>query len=530
MTIDPSPVSIAFPLRHRDRDATKIHDVPEHLRRFLAPARWIIYEWTPYVVEWPGATRLQAGSVWHQPIATDVFQLSFDNQLGLTTIRAHDDRGPIGDPIHVEVIAGKFPGPQQSVDFLRRTLDDLVARVAASPFVLGAATERMVRESQAPPNALFAYHFFRHHRATLIRALQGIRGRPHQRLTTDPELVRLHEVRQIDRESMVRMLRAGHPSPVALAGNIERMTPLQRLRPDRVWQQIPAETFDTPENRFVLAVCRRMLSTVHSLRRAAWYGRPCVDALTRRHIDDVAAHLSMLTIDDRFAPLGPMVVAPAQSRVLQRRDGYRELAMLWQLFQLSRRPLFEQVQNAIDLRNIADLYEFWVWFELIDRIREITGKEPVHLPVFGEFGAPGWQSRTRFEGYGTLHYNKEYRGYSGIWLRPDYVWERPDGSLIVMDAKFRMHSPTEIIDAEGGVSNDPVAQRAKSDDLQKMHAYRDAIRGVNAAVVLYPGNVAVFRNTDREHLTVDLAGLLTGEVEGIGAIPMNPIGRGSGEE
>jgi predicted component of viral defense system (DUF524 family) len=326
------------------------------------------------------------------------------------------------------------------------------------------------------------------------------------------------------------MLQSGHPSPVALAGNVERLTPLQRLRPERVWQQIPAETFDTPENRFVLAVSRRLLSTIHALRRAAWYPPPNVDPATLRHFDDVAEHLTMLTMDHRFAHLGPMVVTPSHSRVLQRRDGYRELALLWQLFQRSRQPLFEHLQNAIDLRNIADLYEFWVWFELIDRIKETTGAEPVPLPVPTEFGVPGWKSRVRFGNHGSLQYNRTYRGYSGIPLRPDYVWERSDGSLIVMDAKFRMQRPTELIDEETGESTLLDDQRAKADDLQKIHAYRDALCGVRAALVLYPGNIAAFWDTTGVHRDVGIAEVLTDEFEGIGAIPLSPIGTTLDEE
>jgi predicted component of viral defense system (DUF524 family) len=192
--------------------------------------------------------------------------------------------------------------------------------------------------------------------------------------------------------------------------------------------------------------------------------------------------------------------------------------------------VFERMQNAIDLRNIADLYEFWVWFELIDRLREVTGAEPTYLPVLDDFGRPGWRSRARFGAYGTLHYNRSFPGYSGIWLRPDYVWERPDGSLIVMDAKFRMHKPIGLVAEEDGETSNLDNPRAKADDLEKMHAYRDAIRGVKAALVLYPGNVAVFRNTDGEYLAPDLGGLLTGDIEGIGAISMRPIATSSGEE
>jgi predicted component of viral defense system (DUF524 family) len=218
-----------------------------------------------------------------------------------------------------------------------------------------------------------------------------------------------------------------------------------------------------------------------------------------------------------------MVVTPSQSRVLQRRDGYRELAVLWQQFQRSRQPLFERMQHAIDLRNIAELYEIWVWFELIDRIKEITGTEPTLLPVPTEFGIPGWRSHVRFGEHGTLYYNKSGRGYSGIRLRPDYVWERSDGTQVVMDAKFRIQRPSTLLDETTGEVALLEDQRAKDDDLQKMHAYRDALRDVRAALVLYPGNIAAFRGVDGRHLDVGIAEVLTGAVEGVGAIPMSPI-------
>ena len=520
---EPCPESGVLPLRHRDGDASKLCPVPNHLRQFLAPAEWFIYEWTPYIVELNGATLLKVGSLWHPPIAPGVFQITFENQLGLSAIRAYDADGPIGRPFYVEVVARKFVDPSESVAFLRQTLADLFARVSSSPFVLGGLTERMVREAQAPPNTLFAFHFYRHYGADLIRSLQAIQGRPHQQLAATSELVQLHEVRRVEQESMVRMLLAGHASPSMPTEHLDRMTPLQRLSPERVWQNTPIETFDTSENRFVLSVCRRMLVTIHLLRRAAWYATANIDAATRRRIDQAAEHLAGLTMDARFAALGPMVNVPVHSRVLQRRDGYHELAKLWNLFQRSRQPMFEQMQSAIDLRNIADLYEFWVWFELLERVREITGTEATYEPVPGDFGVPGWKSRAMFEKHGKLHYNRGFRGYSGISLRPDYVWEHPDGSLTVMDAKFRMQTPADLIDNETSEGDTNNEQRAKDDDLQKVHTYRDAIPRVKAAVVLYPGDVSVFRSPNGDQLEITLAGLLEGNMEGIGAIPMNPV-------
>ena len=188
------------------------------------------------------------------------------------------------------------------------------------------------------------------------------------------------------------------------------------------------------------------------------------------------------------------------------------------------------MQHAIDLRNIAELYEFWVWFELIEQIQAITGAAPVHRPVADAFGAPGWRSRVEFDGHGTLHYNRTMRGYSGIALRPDYLWERADGSLIALDAKFRMQRPTELFDETSGAITIRDDRRATTEDLQKMHAYRDAIGGVRAAVVLFPGQVAAFRSPDRQRRAVGLAELLSGAIDGVGAIPMSPLALTHSEE
>ncbi len=46
----------------------------------------------------------------------------------------------------------------------------------------------------------------------------------------------------IDRESLVMMLRAGHTSPMPLESGVG-LTP-QRLRPERVWQQIRGGDLD----------------------------------------------------------------------------------------------------------------------------------------------------------------------------------------------------------------------------------------------------------------------------------------------
>ncbi|MGI8484513.1 MAG: nuclease domain-containing protein, partial [Thermomicrobiales bacterium] len=125
-------------------------------------------------------------------------------------------------------------------------------------------------------------------------------------------------------------------------------------------------------------------------------------------------------------------------------------------------------------------------------------------------------------------YNLGKRGYSGIWLRPDYWWQPIDGRPVAFDAKFRMSRFS--VTMEGGVESElnDVPYNAKVDDLVKMHAYRDAL-DVRAAIVIFPGTESKWLPS--EHVpdlaweeTGMLASLLMNdELEGVGAIAMSPV-------
>lgn len=189
--------------------AANLFRVPPGLEAALAPARWCVFEWTEYRLTFRGADRLKVGSVWVSPAFEHRFVVQFENQLGLTSITPYAGSRPLAPPFPIEVLARKFTHPAQSIDFLTVLLDDIFARQSSLPFQAIAMIERRVRESHRPPNLLFTFHFFRHHSYDLIRALQAILGRPHQRLSDEGVMVRLHEVRTLERESIVRLLTSG---------------------------------------------------------------------------------------------------------------------------------------------------------------------------------------------------------------------------------------------------------------------------------------------------------------------------------
>lgn len=509
------------------KDARDIIPVPAELAGVLAPARWCVFEWTAYTASFPGADRLRVGSEWVSPTFADLpgrFEVSFANQLGMSAITPYRSGVACGSPVVVEVLARKFATPHQSVDFLIATVTDIFARSSSLPFEAIAPTARRVREHHRPPDLLFLYHFFRQEHGRLARALQAVGGRPHQVLTDDGAMVRPHEVRSLEHESIMRLLTACRGSSGTRKAG-PGASVLQRLQPERVFQRLPEETFDTPENRFVVMAARRMLLDLEKLLRSPWFGKRGLDARDRQPFTHAKEQLGLLTTDGRFSMLPPMQVYPSQSRVLQRKDGYRELAQLWNLFQRASQPIFEDVQQAIDLRSIDKLYEYWVWFELIDSIKSLTDTKPVISFSKDELGAPAYGQRAHFAGHGTLHYNRTYKNqhvYSPVDLRPDYVWERADGRLIVMDAKFRLDNLGQLTTASNGDAQ-AVSAKAKDADLVKMHAYRDAIGGVTAAIVLYPGSEAGFWSVDgTESDALNIRDVIASDLHGVGAIPLLP--------
>ena len=95
------------------------------------------------------------------------------------------------------------------------------------------------------------------------------------------------------------------------------------------------------------------------------------------------------------------------------------------------------MQHAIDIRDVATLYEFWAYFALIEEIAVQLGVSPVvNLRLSDERGLE-WQAEARFGEAGTLVYNQYQSSYS-VPLRPDFTWKRNGQAEVVFDAKFRL--------------------------------------------------------------------------------------------
>jgi hypothetical protein len=490
--------------------------IPPAVQGALAPATHYLYEWQTHLVLLPNIDRLQVGQTYCSPQTANVFQIRFENQLGLAKVQPWRDKQPVGTPLWVEVISPKFPTPVLHVQFFRTLLADLFAQATQLPLALTGATSRSVAESLRPPIPLFTLHFLCQHASTLRSALGIIQAFPHRDLTERSQRVRLAEAKSVGPDVILEMMHQPETwAPTAQDTPLAQY--LHGYAPTHVLQEQSVETFNTPENRFVYDFLRELLAATDELLSQAWWERVPQERQTL--IRESASQIDQVFHHPLFDQVGPLRYLPLHSQVLLRREGYRELLSLWQHFQQARQPLFAPLQQAIEVRDIAQLYEMWVFFALIEELNLHFEQEPtITLSVTVEHGLR-WDAEADYVGKGTLHYNCGFRrpdSYS-LSLRPDFTWKRGGKPDVVLDAKFRL-MPLSNIDEE-----DSPKATAERTDLYKMHTYRDALR-VRAAVALYPGTETLFYTTDAQ-LKSDLTlnKILTQDIAGVGALPLNPM-------
>ena len=490
--------------------------IPADLASVLSPAVCCLEEWRPHWLDLPDVERLRIGQTWHRPVKGSIFNLRFENRLGLAQIQPYAGGKPLCRAVTVEIISPKFPTPAQHFAFFKSLLDDLYARGTRLPFDLTSPTERGVREALQPPTPLFVLHFLSQYGACLRSALGMVQARPHRCLAEETERLPLAQASQANADVLRDIIR----SPERWVRTDQDLLLARQLggyAPTTIRQHVSIESLDTPENRFVRHFLRQLLVSAQELLGQHWWGK--VPPQRRAHVRAITERIHRACRHPMFDAVGAMRYLPLSSQVLLRRDGYRTLLDLWRRFHCARRPLFGRLQQAIEVRDIATLYEMWVFFALINRITRALDQAPrVTLRTSAQHGL-NWRASARFAGAGTLIYNRGFRTKSySVSLRPDFSWIEHGELRVVLDAKFRLDRlPT----ADEEDSFEATAKRA---DLYKMHTYRDALQGVRAAVTIYPGSETLFfHKPSGPSNALTLEELLTCDVSGIGALPMKPI-------
>lgn len=502
-------------------EKAKMYPIPSDMQPALAPASCCLLEWEDYWIELPEADALRIGVVWHTPRFGRYFNVRFENQLGLADIQPFAGNRALCPPLHVEVISPKFGRPALHLEFFRALLEDLFARAARLPFTVQAETQRGVIESLRPPTPLFILHFLCQYARCLRDALALIQFAPHRSLVEFAEWVPLAAAVEADEDVLLSIIRAPeYWQPAAQPFPLTHR--LQGYAPAQVWQRRPEETCDTPENRFVLYFLQQLLIAAESLPRQSWWRN--VPTARQRLILESISLVRQTLEHPMFDEVGTMHTLPFTSQVLLRRDGYRDMLDLWQQFQRARRPLFGALAHAIEVRDVATLYEMWAFFALVEEIAALFQEAPMVELTISTGSGLDYGAKAHFGRAGTLVYNRTFRypeSYS-VALRPDFTWMHDGKPEVVLDAKFRLER-LSVTEGENVTESLSPAAAAKRADLYKMHTYRDAL-GVRSAVAVYPGTESLFYDCSIGKVkNFSLDDIFGQAIDGIGALALKPF-------
>lgn len=386
------------------------------------------------------------------------------------------------------------------------------------------------------------------------RALKEIARRPHVAWEEQRDFVKPGQTLRASGQTVRLMSRPGNRVPWP-DGTLPFI-------PVRIESSRTDATTDTTPNRFVRFAFERWRQVITDLQNALQM--QVTSPSLRRAEREIAQTLELLDgvlRSDSLKDVGSLMHFPADSQVLHRREGYRDIFRAYVEFELAAKLSWRNEENAYSAgqRDVAQLYEYWAFLQLAKLISQSAGASfdissvlqagkdgiTIGLRSGDQTVVSGIVSRGGRRLALEFCFNRTFSrkdSTAGSWAMP----MRPDYSLIIsaaeeeaatfepvvlhFDAKYRVSHLRELFgstvsnkdDVRDGdeLSRAPLRRDGpKRDDLLKMHAYRDAIRRSAGAYVIYPGD------DDKEMCTAypEYQELLPG----LGAFVLRPSSEGS---
>lgn len=317
--------------------------------------------------------------------------------------------------------------------------------------------------------------------------------------------------------------------------------------PSKLKVSYKTETVDTPENRFVKHALISFQSFCSDFKTKVKdsYRIKTEAALLEDKLEQYLSH-------SIFKEISSPTTLPLNSPVLQRKEGYREILRVWLMFYLAAKMVWHGGDDVYSgsKRDVAVLYEYWLFFKLLEIVKEVFKIESVatekliektsdglglklkqgkFLPVKGIYLTDTRKLNIEFSYNKTFSGGNEYPA-GGSWtrnLRPDYtlsIWpfgieqeQAEQEELIVhihFDAKYKVENLQGIFGKDDNLEEEKEEQKNgtyKRADLLKMHTYKDAIRRTAGAYVLYPGTEDQYTRTGFHEL-----------IPGLGAFSIRP--------
>lgn len=296
------------------------------------------------------------------------------------------------------------------------------------------------------------------------------------------------------------------------------LPPYLKSIPKTMETDVYEDDVDNNENRFVKFVLSTFASFCSSLSEMPKATARLKEeaAATRNTIDE---YLDSTFFQSVSAPFNINLNNP----VLLRKEGYREVLQAWLMFDLAARLNWKGGDNVYEAgkKNVAVLYEYWVFFKLQELVCEFFQIEQTRKSELVKTDENGItlmieQGRKivlegRCESFirplnVALYYNRTFDSVESesfdswtIPMRPDYTLSIWPGNisekeaelenlvtLIHFDAKYRLRNISAFFG--NNISSKGMEETTfLHPDIVKMHSYKDAIRHTGGAYLIYPG-------------------------------------------
>ena len=431
-----------------------------------------------------------------------------------------------------EIGIAAFEVRSRKLDYLtdyRRMLSD-VAEVATEAVMERFAASEQTFTPAETGDPLTLYQRFAFLQSLLSHdafqaALHRILNRPYEEWKTTEEL-----------RSSGQGVRSGSQLSRQLSSPGRRLhwpeSPLGIDVPAAIRRTRTEATLDNVPNRFVKFALTGWREVVQRLYDAM--SRLAPSAAVSRGLRESQALLDSLDAllgEELFREVGDLRVFPSGNQALQKREGYRDIFRAYVQFEVAAQLSWRGGEDVYEAgqRDVATLYEYWAYIKLAQIIARVCdspfdfssllspGRDGISLELRRgaqsslTCGASRLGRQLKMTTWYNRRFGKSIVGREGSWttgMQPDISikvevntsnLELYEPVWIHFDAKYRLEKIGEVF--EGPVLNHSQTGKPpeqdeyeaptagpKRDDLNKMHAYRDAIRSSAGAYILYPGD------------------------------------------
>ncbi|MEN3043812.1 MAG: DUF2357 domain-containing protein [Candidatus Hydrothermales bacterium] len=448
----------------------------------------------------------------------------FKNYIGKSEIILKKNSEKISIP--VEVISKKLKTEEQDPLFYPKFYKNIVSsiweHIAALPFDIISPTfapSSYISSRHSTP--LFTFFFLKNNKEELKSALNLIRANPYRILKEEKEFVEINKVSEIDADTIYNILT--NPQFLYQTESYGFEVEGKYYAPIKVLSPLKYESLDNSENRFILYFLKILSQDIENLFTK-------IEKETFKEIIEIKGLIDDFLKDPLWEEVGELYIFPQTSTVLRMRDGYRELFTLYLKYLFASKP-FERIEEAINLRKVYELYEFWCALELCNllnakEIKIIPQKKiPENFRLNFKFDLNGEEYELESQ-YTTL-------SYSTLPLRPDFSIYKNKNLLLILDAKFAFEYQIERDEKDEYEEAEKEGEFPKTGNIIKMYAYKDALK-TKACIILYPGKESNFykengENKKFQNLKEYVEEILKNNIKGIGWCKMLPEKGGKNE-